>query len=91
MIPRREVISTCEGIPSVEIIMRTYVLYLLYFTLLYFTYFTLLYRPANGKLESLKRLRAWLSLLTLLLYFTVQGLKTEGRMAEGWRLIVDDG
>ena len=59
------------------------------FTLL--TLLTLLCRPANGKLESLKKLRAWLSLLTLLIYFTIHGLKTEGRMAEGWRLIVDDG
>ena len=62
-----------------------------YFTLLYFTLLASLYRPANGKLESLKKLRAWLSLLTLLICFTTQGLKTEGRMAEGWRLIVDDG
>ena len=68
----------------------------LYFTVLTYyltllTLLTLLYRPANGKLESLKKLRAWLSLLTLLIYFAIQGLKTEGRMAEGWRLIVDDG
>ena len=56
----------------------------------FWTYFTLLYRPANEKLESLKKLSAWLSLLTYFTYFTIQGLKTEGRMAKGWRLSVDD-
>ena len=53
---------------------------------LYFTLLTLLYRPANEKIKSLIRNEE-----LGYLYFTMQGLKTEGRMAEGWRLIVDDG
>ena len=54
-----------RGRKPIMLTLLTYLLYFTYFTLLtYFTYLlTLLYRPANGKLESLKKLRAWLSLL----------------------------